>query len=441
MLAFTYCTCDFVPTNARAIVPEFRAPRDTIRIGILSKYAPRAIDVYTRDARLFINGQTIVVGASGAGTHPVRVSVALYDSANLRVRISEQPTIDVTADSYILDSPEMYEIQLPDANGRRRYTGRLTVTARNGAILAATTLDLETYVLATARAELGPVLAGLSAASRKNLTEAMQAVVRSYALAYTSRHAGADDFDFDLCDLTHCMHFPGLDDLAVPDAPRLAMVLQAPENARQLAPADFVPAYFHSTCGGRLAGPESYWSPEPAPGSAGVTSHRNDAPRPNLAGIYRVGVDALINDGNDGSGENEALCGASPHFRWQATVHAAQIRKIFVVRNPVRLRAADLLRRDGRVVLISYENELSIPAHEFISRAGRVLGWNVIKSNDFTGDSTGDALRFRGRGLGHGVGLCQWGARELARRGKSAADILKFYYPGATIVALTEAAP
>ncbi|MBU1260153.1 MAG: SpoIID/LytB domain-containing protein [Planctomycetes bacterium] len=38
-----------------------------------------------------------------------------------------------------------------------------------------------------------------------------------------------------------------------------------------------------------------------------------------------------------------------------------------------------------------------------------------------------------GKGFGHGVGLCQYGAREMARQGKTAEQILNFYYPGSRI--------
>jgi len=38
-----------------------------------------------------------------------------------------------------------------------------------------------------------------------------------------------------------------------------------------------------------------------------------------------------------------------------------------------------------------------------------------------------------GRGFGHGVGLCQYGARQMARDGKTAQEILNFYYPGSRI--------
>jgi stage II sporulation protein D len=44
-----------------------------------------------------------------------------------------------------------------------------------------------------------------------------------------------------------------------------------------------------------------------------------------------------------------------------------------------------------------------------------------------------DGFAFRGRGWGHGVGLCQWGSRGMAREGCSATDILMHYYPGATL--------
>jgi stage II sporulation protein D len=38
-----------------------------------------------------------------------------------------------------------------------------------------------------------------------------------------------------------------------------------------------------------------------------------------------------------------------------------------------------------------------------------------------------------GSGSGHGVGMAQWGAYQMARTGSTAADILRHYYPGATV--------
>jgi stage II sporulation protein D len=47
-----------------------------------------------------------------------------------------------------------------------------------------------------------------------------------------------------------------------------------------------------------------------------------------------------------------------------------------------------------------------------------------------------DGIEIRGRGYGHGVGLCQVGAIRRARAGEGAEQILLHYYPGAEIVPL-----
>jgi stage II sporulation protein D len=56
-----------------------------------------------------------------------------------------------------------------------------------------------------------------------------------------------------------------------------------------------------------------------------------------------------------------------------------------------------------------------------------------LKSTLFTMVKEEDRIRFEGRGYGHGVGLSQWGAYEMARRGFSCEDILKHYYRGIEI--------
>jgi len=45
----------------------------------------------------------------------------------------------------------------------------------------------------------------------------------------------------------------------------------------------------------------------------------------------------------------------------------------------------------------------------------------------------GDKFVFAGGGFGHGVGLSQWGAKDMAAKGKTVEEILAFYYPGAAL--------
>ena len=62
----------------------------------------------------------------------------------------------------------------------------------------------------------------------------------------------------------------------------------------------------------------------------------------------------------------------------------------------------------------------------------RAIGYDTLKSTLFAVAVQGDVAQFAGRGYGHGVGLCQWGAKAMAEQGYSARQILDFYYPGTT---------
>ena len=63
-------------------------------------------------------------------------------------------------------------------------------------------------------------------------------------------------------------------------------------------------------------------------------------------------------------------------------------------------------------------------------RLRKVLGFDLLKSAIFDARVEGDELVLEGRGYGHGVGMCQWGAEGMAEDGKTFQEILSHYYPG-----------
>jgi stage II sporulation protein D len=67
-------------------------------------------------------------------------------------------------------------------------------------------------------------------------------------------------------------------------------------------------------------------------------------------------------------------------------------------------------------------------ANDFRLVVNRGVDGNPLKSTWFDARRSGNRYVFDGRGFGHGVGLSQWGAHEMAKRGKSYRDILTFYY-------------
>ncbi|MDH5666572.1 MAG: hypothetical protein OEY86_00995, partial [Nitrospira sp.] len=96
--------------------------------------------------------------------------------------------------------------------------------------------------------------------------------------------------------------------------------------------------------------------------------------------------------------------------------------------------------RSGRVAtlrLLHSKGELILRGEEL----RKAVGYRVVPSTQFTIDSIGDEVMMSGYGAGHAVGLCQWGAKELAQLGYSYASILLYYYPGTELqqASLTQA--
>jgi stage II sporulation protein D (peptidoglycan lytic transglycosylase) len=73
-------------------------------------------------------------------------------------------------------------------------------------------------------------------------------------------------------------------------------------------------------------------------------------------------------------------------------------------------------------------------------RLGRSLGWAAVPSNNFVILKEGEQTILRGVGQGHGIGLCQAGARAMAEEGADFREILAHYYPNTVIIALGRAA-
>lgn len=62
------------------------------------------------------------------------------------------------------------------------------------------------------------------------------------------------------------------------------------------------------------------------------------------------------------------------------------------------------------------------------------LGWSAVPSNEFSVTKNGDRLLLAGVGNGHGIGLCQTGAKAMAEAGAGFREILEHYYPNTDLV-------
>ncbi|PIR20791.1 MAG: hypothetical protein COV45_04335 [Deltaproteobacteria bacterium CG11_big_fil_rev_8_21_14_0_20_47_16] len=133
----------------------------------------------------------------------------------------------------------------------------------------------------------------------------------------------------------------------------------------------------------------------------------------------------------------DPFCHEAPAAHWKAEFSDAQVIGVLQSRLP-GLSSLDQIHfnteRNGRVESV----KLATRDHRTIQMTGnqfrKALGYETVKSTWFTAKKHRHSLTLTGRGYGHGVGMCQWGAHGMAEKGKTSTQILSFYYPGAKIV-------
>jgi stage II sporulation protein D len=148
----------------------------------------------------------------------------------------------------------------------------------------------------------------------------------------------------------------------------------------------------------------------------------------------------------------EAYCRISPRYRWREewtggvllamlrrtlpTVARVSSDRIGEVRDVwVAQRTAS--GRVGRLAITLASNQVMVDGPA-VRQVLRPPSGDLLRSAAFTLTATGagrglSRLVAEGRGAGHGVGLCQWGAVGRSRAGQDFQRILAAYYPGATL--------
>lgn len=161
-------------------------------------------------------------------------------------------------------------------------------------------------------------------------------------------------------------------------------------------------AYFHSTCGGKTTDDKYVWQGEDLPYLRSVVC---------------------------------PYCKNSPNYSWQVELTLNEIYEALVKRYKTvgKIKAITLGREDTRVTVVKIEHDNGI-----IRMSGNdfrlLFDAKKIKSLYFEAKQTRTGLILTGHGWGHGVGMCQWGAKEMAQQGIRFDRILTFYYRGIRIM-------
>jgi stage II sporulation protein D len=377
-MAKTMRTTRAIPILALLLVASFAAaqPPD-VRVHLLSRY--RLSEVQIKPSA----GETVILTLNSSPQNLTGEATVRARKSSVEISGTIGPKLTLNGNFRIVS--EQAPVQ--------HIHGDLEISARDGVLSMIAAIPVEQYVAG--------VLEGETAGEMPpEALKALAVAIRSYTTHFRERHK---EEGFDFCDTTHCQYLR-LD-------PRPAVVAAVNQTAGELLwdRGNPLAAYYHKDCGGRTETAAAVWPDQASPS---LVSHDDlycvRVAQPWRSEIARADLDKAL-----------AAAGLQVPPVWN---------HIVVTDRAPSGRARTLLLTTGAA-----QPGTPISASTLRFAVGRSLGWNKLKSDWYEVAAEGDHFIFHGKGVGHGVGLCQTGAREMAREGKSYREILAFYYPGAAI--------
>jgi stage II sporulation protein D len=285
------------------------------------------------------------------------------------------------------------------ASGEQRSaSGLWHLKAVGNTVDVVLTLPSERYVAAVLSAET-------DANELPESLRAMAIVARTYAMNGPHYAASAGHLKADLCDSTECQ------------AARFGPVSNAVEQAVWETTGETLwfgrrraEVYFSQSCGGMTEDVHAAWPATHAAPYLGA--HVDPYCLRRSASAWHADVKLI---------DLQSIARAQG-WRLPADIVSVQIAK----RSPAhRALLLEFAGRNGA------REQVSVSALRLA--IGRALGWDKVRSDWYDIVVRNGALIFDGRGFGHGVGLCQFGATQMAIEHKTAREILDFYFPGTSM--------
>ena len=269
----------------------------------------------------------------------------------------------------------------PVAKGNE-YDDNLLVVCENNRMRLINKLDLEKYIAAVIEAEGG-------SNAPLEYYKAQAVLIRTFTIKNLFKHA---EEGFDLCDEVHCQAYKGM----CSQHPEIMEATRSTAGKVLCDPSDIlIMSPFHSNCGGITSPAGMVW--------------QKDLP-------YLVSV-------------KDPFCTHASQATWTHTVSKTEWNSFITgyTKNNI-----DYQRYNFSYTIPSRTKTILIHGIELNLRTVREhFG---LKSTYFSIVDNGDSIVFHGKGYGHGVGMCQEGAMEMARVGYSWLDIIHFYFHDVKVI-------
>lgn len=269
----------------------------------------------------------------------------------------------------------------------KRYSGALEARRDHGAWLYINHVSMDEYLTSVVSHEMSPTW-------HAEALKAQAVVSRTYLLTKMKDRA-AKPYDVDTT--TNYQVYGGLkkNDGGARNA------VAATHNEVLYYGANLAQTYFHSSCGGTLASAKEVW------GKAVPYLTTRTSP----------------------------YCASAPVYKWQVKISYTDIGRRLALRGVKSVTVAErsASKRVKTLKVVTTKGTKLVRADKFRT----MLGALKVKSTFFGVARKGNAIVLTGRGFGHGVGMCQWGAKlEADERGTDYRRILEHYFPGTSLRAV-----
>ncbi len=132
-------------------------------------------------------------------------------------------------------------------------------------------------------------------------------------------------------------------------------------------------------------------------------------------------------------------CKRSARYSWKKELSltdlATHIEKI--LKKPVKVNDVKISKKDKAGLVHELHVSQGKETHPITGKQLYNALKKDVKSFCYTVQRKKNTVIFTGRGMGHHLGICQWGAREMVNDGWPYQRILSFYYPGTSLMKLT----
>ncbi len=274
-----------------------------------------------------------------------------------------------------------------EVNGRP-YRGDILLRVINGKFNVINELSVDDYLKGVLPREVG---VSWSIESLK----AQAVASRTYLVSHLGQHGQQG---FDLCSDVHCQVYGGREK----EHPATNTAVDETRGEILVWNGKPIQAFFHSNCGGATEAVEYVWGLNSQPYLVKKKCHfGTEDPRYHWKKIYA---------------NNDIL----KALKAKTKVAGSELHSVKIHAKSPSGRASKVAVKTDQGTYILSGNEFRIALNPEIIRS---MLWTRL-------EKLKDAYCVEGRGWGHGVGLCQWGAKGQAENGRTYRKILDFYYPG-----------